>query len=91
MLRVPDRPAIPLHTNRSENDIHSWFTKRRIQGLTVSDACKTARDAILGLLKACAKFNVSFCRFLRDRFEVSGAPSVPSLHHVVRLVAAWRT
>ncbi len=31
-------PAIPLHTNGSENDIRSWVTKRKISGGTVSVA-----------------------------------------------------
>jgi len=88
LLRVLDRPEIPLHTNGSENDIRSWVTKRKISGGTVSDAGKTARDTMLGLLKTCAKLNVSFYRFLGDRFGVHGAPAVPSLSNLVRLAAA---
>jgi Transposase IS66 family len=88
LLRVLERPEIPLHTNGSENDIRSWVTKRKISGGTVSDAGKTARDTMLGLLKTCAKLKVSFYRFLGDRFAVPGAPHVPSLPHLVRLAAA---
>jgi Transposase IS66 family len=88
LLRVLERPEIPLHTNGSENDIRSWVTKRKISGGTVSDAGKTARDTMLGLLKTCAKLNVSFYRFLGDRFAVPGAPHVPSLPYMVRLAAA---
>jgi hypothetical protein len=88
LLRVLDRPEIPLHTNGSENDIRSWVTKRKISGGTVSDAGKAARDAMLGLLKTCAKLNVSFYRFLGDRLAVPRAPIVPSLPHLVRLAAA---
>ncbi len=87
LLRVLDRPEIPLHTNGSENDIRSWVTKRKISGGTVSDAGKAARDAMLGLLKTCAKLNVSFYRFLGDRLAVPGATRVPSLPHLVRLAA----
>lgn len=88
LLRVLDRPEIPLHTNGSENDIRSWVTKRKISGGTVSDAGKTARDTMLGLLKTCAKLRISFYRYLGDRFAVPGAPHVPSLPHLVRIAAA---
>ena len=32
LLRVLDRPEIPLHTNSSENDIRAHVTKRKISG-----------------------------------------------------------
>ena len=85
LLRVLDRPEIPLHTNGSENDIRSWVTKRKISGGTVSDAGKAARNAMLGLLKTCAKLDISFYRFLGDRFAVPGATAIPSLPHLVRI------
>lgn len=88
LLRVLDRPEIPLHTNGSQNDIRSWVTKRKISGGTVSDAGKTARDTMLGLLKTCAKRRISFYRYLGDRFAVPGAPHVPSLPHLVRMAIA---
>ena len=50
LLRVLDRPEIPLHTNGSENDIRTVVTKRKISGGTVSETGKTARDTMLGLL-----------------------------------------
>ena len=34
LLRVLDRPEIPLHTNGSENDIRAHVTKRKISGGT---------------------------------------------------------
>lgn len=88
LLRVLDRPEIPLHTNGSENDIRCLVTKRKISGGTVSQAGKNARDVMLGLVKTCAKLNVSFWRYLGDRFDVPGADSVPSLPGLVRLAAA---
>jgi hypothetical protein len=84
LLRVLERPEIPLHTNGSENDIRSWVTKRAISGGTVSDAGKAARDTMLGLLKTCRKLNVSFYAFLGDRFGVPGAPHVPPLPDLLR-------
>jgi len=88
LLRAPDRPEIPLHTNGSENDIRTVVTKRKISGGTVSEAGKTARDTMLGLLKTCSKLGVSYFRFLGDRFAVPGAVPVPPLPNLVRLAKA---
>ena len=85
LLRVLDRPEIPLHTNGSENDIRCAVTKRKISGGTVSDAGKAARDSLLGLMKTCAKLNVSFYQYLGDRLAVPGAPGVANLPNLVRL------
>jgi len=43
---------------------------------------------MLGLLKTCAKLDVSFYRFLGDRLAVPGAPAVQSLPHIIRLSSA---
>ena len=53
LLVALERPDIPLHTNRSENDIRCQVTKRKISGGTRSDAGRDARDAFLGLMKTC--------------------------------------
>ena len=42
LLRVLDRPEIPLHTNGSENDIRTVVTKRKVSGGTISDAGRQA-------------------------------------------------
>lgn len=88
LLRVLDRPEIPLHTNGSENDIRCLVTKRKVSGGTVSEAGKTARDTMLGLLKTCAKLKVSFYSFLGDRFAVPGATIVRSLPEMIRAAPA---
>ncbi len=88
LLRVLDRPEIPLHTNGSENDIRTVVTKRKISGGTVSEPGKIARDTMLGLMKTCAKLGISYYRFLGDRFDVTGAPVVPNLPSLVRLAKA---
>lgn len=88
LLCVLDHPEIPLHTNGSENDIRSVVTKRKISGGTVSEAGRIARDTMMGLMKTCAKLNVSFYQFLGDRFQVPGATPVPSLPSLIRLAAA---
>ena len=84
MLQHPD---IPLHTNGSENDIRACVTKRKVSGGTVSTAGRTARDALLGLMKTCSKLGVSFFRFLGDRLHVPGAVPIPSLPSLVRQAA----
>ena len=87
LLRVLDRPEIPLHTNGSENDIRAFVTKRKISGGTVSLAGRTARDVMLGLAKTCAKQSISFYRFLGHRFAVPGAQPITHLAVLVRAAA----
>ncbi len=60
LLRVLERPEIPLNTNGSENDIRCQVTKRKISGGTRSDAGRDCRDAFLGLNKTCAKLGIAF-------------------------------
>src|SRR3954451_18029727 len=60
LLRVLDRPDIPLHTNGTENAVRSFVTKRRISDDTRSAAGKQARDASLKLLKTCSKLATPF-------------------------------
>lgn len=78
LLRVLERPDIPLNTNGSENDIRAFVTKRKISGGTVSEKGRDARDIMLGLSKTCMKLNVSFYDFLGDRLGIPG-PKVPNL------------
>lgn len=87
LLRVLERPEIPLHTNASENDIRACVTKRKVSGGTMSAAGRTARDVLLGLMKTCRKLGVSFYRYLGDRLRVPGAMPVPPLPHLVRQAA----
>jgi len=87
LLRVLQRPEIPLHTNGSENDIRTCVTKRKISGGTMSTAGRTARDVMLGLMKTCSKLKVSFFRYLGDRPHVPGALVIPPLPDLVRQAA----
>ncbi|SFV09482.1 Transposase IS66 family protein, partial [Methylobacterium sp. 174MFSha1.1] len=85
LLRVLDRPDIPLHTNGSENDIRACVTKRRISGGTMSVAGRAARDALLGLMKTCTKLGISFFRYLGDRLGIPDhGPPIPPLADLVR-------
>jgi hypothetical protein len=88
LLRVLQHPEIPLHTNGSENDIRACVTKRKISGGTMSDAGRTARDVMLGLMKTCGKLGVSFFRYLGDRLQISAAMAIPPLPDLVRQAAA---
>lgn len=67
LLKVLDRPEIPLHTNASENDLRSCVTKRKISGGTMSRDGRVARDTMLGLMKTCKKLGLSFWHFPGDR------------------------
>jgi hypothetical protein len=84
LLRVLDRPMIPLHTNGSENDIRCQVTKRKISGGTRSDQGRDCRDAFLGLAKTCAKLGIAFWDYLGARLEVANQPAVPRLPELLR-------
>jgi Transposase IS66 family len=77
LLRVLERPEIPLNTNASENDIRAFVTKRKISGGTVSDRGRDARDVMLGLAKTCMKLKVSFYHFIGARLGIPGPQILP--------------
>ncbi|MGH1571063.1 hypothetical protein ACRAWG_10665 [Methylobacterium sp. P31] len=79
-----ERPEIPLHANGSENDIRACVTKRKISGGTMSEAGRTARDVMLGLMKTCAKLGVSFFRYLGGRLGIPDSDAIPPLPDLVR-------
>jgi hypothetical protein len=84
LLRVLERPEIPLHTNASENDIRACVTKRKISGGTMSAAGRDARDVMLGLMKTCRKLGVSFFTYLGDRLGLNTSSSaIPPLANLV--------
>ena len=82
LLRVLDRPEIPLNTNASENDIRVCVTKRKISGGTVSERGRSARDVMLGLAKTCAKLKISFFDYLGARLQIPG-PEIPPLPRLI--------
>ena len=83
LLRVLERPDIPLNTNASENDIRAFVTKRKISGGTVSEKGRQARDAMLGLAKTCKKLKIPFFDYLGARLGRPG-PAVPHLATLIR-------
>lgn len=87
LLRVLERPEIPLHTNASENDIRAFVTKRKISGGTVSENGRDSRDIMLGLAKTCRKLKLSFYEFVGDRLGIPGL-KIPPLATLVSAPAA---
>ncbi|MGH2362353.1 MAG: IS66 family transposase [bacterium] len=83
LLRVLDRPEIPLNTNASENDIRAFVTKRKISGGTVSDKGRDARDVMLGLAKTCMKLKIPFYHYIGSRLGTAG-PEIPPLVSLIR-------
>ena len=73
LIRVLERPEIPLHTNASENDIRGFVTKRKISGATVSEKGRQARDVMLGLAKTCAKLKIRLFDYLGARLGIPGS------------------
>ena len=54
LLRVLERPEIPLHTNGFENDIRACVTKRKISGGNMSEEGRIAHNTLLGLIRPAA-------------------------------------
>ena len=83
LMRVLERPEIPLHTNASENAIRGFVIIRKISGGTVSEKGRQARDAMLGLDKTCKKLKIRFFDYLGARLGIPG-PQIPRLASLVR-------
>ena len=83
LLRVLDRPEIPLHTNGSENDIRCQVIRRKVSGTTRSDAGRDCRDTFLSLAKTCKKLGIPFWHYLGARLGATAVDIVPSLPELV--------
>jgi len=83
LMRVLERPEIPLHTNASENAIRGFVIIRKISGGTVSEKGRQARDAMLGLDKTCKKLKIRFFDYLGARLGIPGL-QIPRLATLVR-------
>src|ERR1700729_780663 len=84
LLKVLDRPEIPLHTNGSENDVRCHVTRRKISGGTRSEIGRDCRDAFLSLAKTCDKLGIAVWDYLGSRLKVVGAAIIEPLDHYVR-------
>ena len=81
LLKVLDRPELPLHNNASEQDIREFVTKRKISGSTRSDSGRQCRDTFASLKKTCRQLGVSFWEYLTDR--VCGKNLIPPLAQLI--------
>jgi hypothetical protein len=72
LLRVLDRPAVPLHNNGTESIIRGYVKTRKLSGSTRSEAGRRCRDTFASLKKTCRKLGVSFWAYLGDRLRGLG-------------------
>jgi hypothetical protein len=86
LLRVLDRPEVPLHNNAAESDIRDYVKKRKISGSTRSDEGRRSRDTFASLKKTCRKLGIRFWDYLQDR--VRGLGEVARLADLIRQRAA---
>jgi hypothetical protein len=82
LLRVLERPEIPLHNNAMESDIRDFVKRRKISGGTRSHAGRRCRDTFASLKKTCRKLGIRFWEYLQDR--VAGLGKIPRLADVIR-------
>jgi Transposase IS66 family len=82
LLRVLERPDVPLHNNGSETDIREYVKKRKISGGTRSTAGRRCRDTFASLKKTCRKLGVNFWNYLQDR--VRGLGKMTRLADLIR-------
>lgn len=90
LLRILDRPEIPLHTNGSETDIRDYVKKRKVSGGTRSDEGRRCRDTFASLKKTCRKLDISFWHYLLDRLGI-GEKNIPPLPSIITERAALAT
>ena len=82
LLRVLERPEVPLHTNLSEGHLRDYVKKRKISGSTRSESGRRARDTFASLKKTCRRLGVNFWAYLQDR--VRGVGEIPRLAELIR-------
>ena len=82
LLRVLERPEVPLHTNLSEGHLRDYVKKRKISGSTRSELGRQARDTFASLKKTCRELGVNFWAYLQDR--VRGVGQMPRLADLIR-------
>ena len=69
LLRVLERPEIPLHNNAMEGDIREFVKRKKISGGTRSDAGRRCRDTFASLKKTCRKLGVCFLNYTRPAWK----------------------
>ena len=81
LLKVLEKPELPLHNNASEQDIREFVKKRKISGSTRSEEGRRCRDTFASLKKTCRKLGVSFGNYLIDR--VCNHNKIPALAQLI--------
>ncbi len=82
LLRVLERPEVPLHNNAMESDIREFVKRRKLSGGTRNDAGRRCRDTFASLKKTCRKLGLRFWDYLQDR--VRGLRQIPRLADLIR-------
>ena len=82
LLRVLERPEVPLHNNALESDIREFVKRRKVSGGTRNDAGRRCRDTFASLKKTCRKLGLRFWEYLQDR--VRGLGQLPRLADLIR-------
>jgi len=85
LLRVLERPDLPLHSNTVERDFRDWATKRKISAGTRGELGRRCRDTFLSLKATCKKLGLRFWAYLQDRLLQAG--KIPCLSELVRAKA----
>jgi hypothetical protein len=85
LLRVLERPELPLHNNLSEGDIRDDVKKRKISGSTRSENGRRCRDTFASLKKTCRKHGISFWKYLLDR--TSEKDQIPPMAEIIQTAA----
>jgi Transposase IS66 family len=86
LLRVLERPEVPLHNNGTESIIRGYVKTRKVSGGTRGEAGRRCRDTFASLKKTCRKLGLSFWAYLHDRLR--GLGQVPRLAELIRQRAA---
>jgi Transposase IS66 family len=88
LLRVLERPEVPLHNNAMESDIREFVKRRKLSGGTRNEAGRRCRDTFASLKKTCRKLGVRFWDYLQDR--IRGLGHIPRLAELIRHKAQQR-
>jgi Transposase IS66 family len=88
LLRVLERPDVPLHNNAMESDIREFVKRRKVSGGTRNEAGRRCRDTFASLKKTCRKLGVRFWDYLQDR--IRGLGHIPRLAELIRHKAQQR-
>jgi hypothetical protein len=86
LLRVLERPEVPLHNNGTASSIRGYVKTRKVSGGTRGAAGRRSRDTFASLQKTCRKLGVRFWAYLCDR--VGGRGAIPRLADLIRQRAA---